>query len=263
MLCSASSMFALQRFEPVDLARERGGDRRLGRVAALRDLRRRAGGVGMHDRLEAELADRLAALASAWMWLCTVRMVFERGALGRQQMVLHALEMLADDVEAGIGHQPVDVGDAAGDRVLDRDHGVARAALAHRVERVLERRGRQRRRRAARPGGRRGRNRRRAGPGRRWCARGRASSPSGLYRRESACGRARRSSGVLISYSTRSINAASMRMPASSARSCSSFSRARARLAATSRNGRAPRAGRHRARSDGKAAPRPTARRRG
>ena len=38
-------------------------------------------------------------------------------------------EPLADDVQAGLRQQMMDVGDAAGDRVLDRDHaevGLAR-----------------------------------------------------------------------------------------------------------------------------------------
>ena len=63
----------------------------------------------------------------------------ERRAGQGQQMVVHPLEMLADDVEARIGHQMVDVGDPSGDRVLDRDHREPRRAVAHRREGVLER----------------------------------------------------------------------------------------------------------------------------
>ena len=56
----------------------------------------------------------------------------------RQQMMLHALEMFADDVQAGIRHQMMDVGDAARDRILDRDHGELAPPLLHRGEGVLE-----------------------------------------------------------------------------------------------------------------------------
>ena len=45
----------------------------------------------------------------------------------RHQLMAHAQEMLADDVQAGIRQQMMDVGDAAGDRVLDRDHGEPRS----------------------------------------------------------------------------------------------------------------------------------------
>ena len=63
----------------------------------------------------------------------------ERRAGQRQQMMVHPLEMLADDVETGTGHQMVNVGDPAGDRVLDRDHREPRRTVADRREGVLER----------------------------------------------------------------------------------------------------------------------------
>ena len=92
-------------------------------VAGLGDLARRARGVGGDDRLDAELADDLAALAER-MDVAFHRLdVLERRALHRQQLVAHRHEMLGDDVQAGMRHQMMDVGDAAGDRVLDRDHG--------------------------------------------------------------------------------------------------------------------------------------------
>ena len=47
--------------------------------------------------------------------------------------------------EAGIRQQMMDVGDAAGDRVLDRQHGERGSALAHRGDHVLEGGARQRR----------------------------------------------------------------------------------------------------------------------
>ena len=77
---------------------------------------------------------------SACVWLRTRLIGFQRRAGRRHQLVAHAQEVLADDVEIGVGQQVMDVGDAAGDRVLDRDHGEARLARLHRLQRVLERR---------------------------------------------------------------------------------------------------------------------------
>ncbi len=56
-------------------------------------------------------------------WLCTVFSSAELHARKREQLVPHALEMLGDDIEARMRQEVVDVGDAAGDRILDRDHG--------------------------------------------------------------------------------------------------------------------------------------------
>jgi hypothetical protein len=53
-------------------------------------------------------------------------------------MVVHPLKMLADDMQAAMRHQVMDVGDPAGDRILDRDHRPLRAAVAHGGERLLE-----------------------------------------------------------------------------------------------------------------------------
>ena len=61
------------------------------------------------------------------------------GAGHREQVMVHPLEVLADDLEAGMRHQVMDVGDPAGDRVLDRDHRPLGLAVAHRRERLLER----------------------------------------------------------------------------------------------------------------------------
>src|SRR5262247_490096 len=62
----------------------------------------------------------------------------DRGARYGQQMMVHPLEMLADDMEPRIGHQMMDVGNTAGNRVLDRDHRKPRAAFAHRSKGVLK-----------------------------------------------------------------------------------------------------------------------------
>ena len=74
-----------------------------------------------------------------------VRELLDPRARQRQQVVVHPLIVLADDVQAGIRQQVVDVGDAAGDRVLDRDHRQPGVAVADGRERVLERPAGQRR----------------------------------------------------------------------------------------------------------------------
>ena len=120
-----------QDVEAVDFAGEPRRDRGAGLVAALGDLARRARGVGGDDRLDAELADDLAALAERMDVALDRLDVVELGAFDAEQLVLHRHEMLGDDVQLRIRHQMMDVGDAAGDRVLDRDHaevGVARAS---------------------------------------------------------------------------------------------------------------------------------------
>ena len=77
---------------------------------------------------------------SAWVWLMTRLIVAERRAGHGHQLMADAQEVFADDVETGIGQQMMDVGDAAGDRVLDRDHGQSGFARFHRRQRILERR---------------------------------------------------------------------------------------------------------------------------
>ena len=168
---------------------------------------------------------------SAWTWLSTVLSVVERRALRRQQLVVHRQEMLADDVQARVRHQMMDVGDAAGDRILDRDHaelGLARCAPPRRRPR--------RSRRAAarspdRPRGRRGANWRPARPGMRSssCSSWLLSSRSLLncQRQRPSSARARLEVLGRIDAERHRCRrcATSMRMPASSARNCSSFSR--------------------------------------
>ena len=75
---------------------------------------------------------------SAWTWLLTVRIWASARARQGQEMMVHPLEMLADDVQPRIRHQVMDVGDTAGDRIFDRDHRQPRPALAHRGKGVLE-----------------------------------------------------------------------------------------------------------------------------
>ena len=112
----------------------------------------RAGGVGLGHRLRARAcAGVLRHWPSAWTWLCAFLTVAERRALHRHQLVADRQEVLADDVQRRGRHQVVDVGDAAGDRVLDRDHAELGLARRDRREGVLEGGAGQGRRRPDRP----------------------------------------------------------------------------------------------------------------
>ena len=75
---------------------------------------------------------------SAWTWLWTAAQVFERRAGHGEQLEMDRQEGLGDDVQAGGRQQRMDVGDPAGDRVLDRDHRQIGRAVLQRRERVLE-----------------------------------------------------------------------------------------------------------------------------
>src|SRR5262249_31612312 len=48
--------------------------------------------------------------------------IFEGGAFGGKELMANRHEMLANDMEAGLRHQMMDVGDAAGERGLDGNH---------------------------------------------------------------------------------------------------------------------------------------------
>src|ERR1043166_3296479 len=50
----------------------------------------------------------------------------------------HGQEILGDDVQVRGRHQVMDVGDAPGDRIFDRDHAELRLAGGDRRERILE-----------------------------------------------------------------------------------------------------------------------------
>ena len=100
--------------ESIDLGRKAGGDGGAGLVAHFGDLARRSRSVGGNDRLDAELADHLAALAERMHMAFDRLDVFDCCALGCEQLMPHRHEMLGHDVQLGIRHQMMDVGDAAG-----------------------------------------------------------------------------------------------------------------------------------------------------
>ena len=164
---------------------------------------------------------------SAWTWLSTVLMSSRRRAFRRQQLMSHRHEMLGDDVQAGVRHQVVNVGNPAGDRVLDRDHPELGLTRGDRGKRILERRARHRlvvgidfargevgiRPRLALKHDLLG------------CGHD-GSGTHAAFASQPSISRARsKSAGVSTPSGTLSTMVTSMRMPASSARNCSSFSR--------------------------------------
>ena len=107
-------------------------------------IARAAGGVARDDRLDAELADDAAALAERMDVALDGLDVGELGAARRHQLVTDRQKPFADDEQAGMRQQMMDVGDAAGDRILDRDHAEIGLARGDRGQRVLEGRAGQR-----------------------------------------------------------------------------------------------------------------------
>ena len=218
-----------------------------------------AGRVGLRHRLDAELAQGVAALAERLGVRQRRLDRQQRGARQRQQLMAHAQEVLADDIA---GRRP-----AAGGGCRPRAPPPSSRSGSWRSapRRPSRRPAHPRRWRTPRPRGRetpRGRpgaSWRRARPGRRRAASACARSAGARFALAEAAGdfvfgrpwaavradalralrrvsgaasapermrRARsRSSGVLTSTGTVSTSVTSMRMPSSSARSCSSCSR--------------------------------------
>src|SRR5476649_999666 len=133
-----------QHLQPIDPRRQRGGDGAYGEVADLGDLARGARGVGMDQRLEPVLLQKVAALGQRLDMALHRLDGLEQGAGQRHQAMLDPLEMLGDDLELGVRQEAVQVRDAAGDRILDRNHGQFRVARLDRRHRRFEGRARQR-----------------------------------------------------------------------------------------------------------------------
>ena len=138
VLWASSSTFSLRIVEAVELGGKPRRERRPGRVAALGHFARRAGGVALDDRLPAVLADDLPALAERRDLAVDDLNRFERRPLWRHELEMDRQEVLADDVEAGSRQQVVDVGDAARERIFDRDHGELGRPVLDRGKAVLE-----------------------------------------------------------------------------------------------------------------------------
>ena len=63
---------------------------------------------------------------------------FQARAFGCHELIANRQKPFGDDVQARRRHQMMDVGDAAGDRILDRDHAEIDVAGNERSEAVLE-----------------------------------------------------------------------------------------------------------------------------
>ena len=207
-----------QHLEPVDLAGELGRDRRAARIAAIGDLARGAGGIGGGNGRETEFADHLPALAERHGVAAHGFDRFDIGVGMAEQLVLDFQKMLADDVEPGFGQQVMDVRHPARQRILDRNHAERRLAAGNRGKGVLER-----------GTGQRLHVRKHLDAGDMRVGTGLAligDNPVGLVVHfvPSMMDLARsRSAGVSTPMGTVSTRATSMRMPASSARICSSW----------------------------------------
>ena len=107
-------------------------------IAGFRQFACGAGRIGGNDRHQSQLPDHLPALAERMD--VTVDRVAGPSSLApaREELMMDAQEVLADDVEIGGRHQIMNVGDAAGDRIVDGDHGEHGFAILHRREGVLE-----------------------------------------------------------------------------------------------------------------------------
>ena len=88
-----------QRVERVDLGSQPRRDGGTGLVAGLRDLARRARGIGGHHRPDAELADDLAALAERVDVAFHGLDVRQPRALDGEQLMAHRHEMLGHDMQ--------------------------------------------------------------------------------------------------------------------------------------------------------------------
>ena len=141
-----------------------------------------AGGVGMGGRFDPETPQGPAALTERLDMGMNDGKIPDPGAGHAQETVVHLVEMLPDDLQGRERHQVVDIGNPAGDGILDRQHGPD-------TRRRLPPPGRRPRRRGTaglswlgRLPGRQGVSRHRACPGRRWCCRWRSWRGWGLAR---------------------------------------------------------------------------------
>ena len=98
----------------------------------------RAGGIGGHDRLRAEVADEPAALRKGLDVALDNLDALESRTPHREQLMVYRLEVLADDVQTRLRQQVMDVRDPAAQGVLERDHRKRCLAVFRGREGVLE-----------------------------------------------------------------------------------------------------------------------------
>ena len=128
----------LERDQPVQFPGQFGSDGGLGLVAVGGDLGGGAGGIHMHHRLDAHFLDHVAALVQGMDVAVYMGDVRNLGAGQAQQVVVHPLEVFADDVQAGIRQQVMNVGNPPGHGIFNGDHGQRRLTVADGGEGVLK-----------------------------------------------------------------------------------------------------------------------------
>ena len=124
--------------EAVDVGGQSGRERRARRIVPFRHLPRRAGRIARDMGRQSMPADDVAALSQRVDMAVHIRQPLQCRALRRHELEADRQEIFADDMQAGGGEEMVDVGDAAGERVLDRDHAERGDAVGDRGQRVLE-----------------------------------------------------------------------------------------------------------------------------
>ena len=124
--------------ETVDFGGKLRGDHGRAAVARFAQMTGSAGSVGFRHRLQFQRADGVAALAERHD-VAVHRFQFRQLDAGkREQLMTHPLEMLGDDMQARMRQEMMDVGDAPGHGILDRDHGELGGPALYGGQRVLE-----------------------------------------------------------------------------------------------------------------------------
>ena len=85
----------------------------------------RTGGISVDDGFETVLAEELTALTQRVDMAVYTLDRFQGRPLRRQQVVVHPKKPLPDNMQAGVRHNPVNVGNATGNGILDRNHAEA------------------------------------------------------------------------------------------------------------------------------------------
>ena len=127
-----------QNIETVNIGGKPRGDRRRGFIAAFGDDPRATRGIRGDDRPDAELADDAAALAKRVNVALHRPDTGKRGAARPHQLMPDRQKPFADNEKAGRRQQMMDIGDASGDRIFDRDHAEVGLSGRNRGERIFE-----------------------------------------------------------------------------------------------------------------------------
>ena len=127
-----------QYLQAVEFGRHGRCERELGRIIPVAHFARRTCGIAGNHRGQPVLADDLAALAQRM----DVAMHFggfgDAAARQPEQVEADPQVVLADNVQIGLGEQDVDIGNAAGNGILDRNHCQLGLAVFHHGEGIFE-----------------------------------------------------------------------------------------------------------------------------